>query len=83
MCVSEGPDRDLENDEVTLRAVAAYEAAEGGAPTAAKLHAAVAQAAAETGHVARRTDWSARPVHCRRVVVTEKPASRVAIIDIG
>ncbi len=82
VCMSAGPAPDPELAEVTARAVAAYEAGGGGPLTTAKMHAAVAQARAETGYERRRIDWSKRPVHCRPVAVTGESTSRVAVIDI-
>ncbi|MBA3546657.1 MAG: hypothetical protein H0T76_09255 [Nannocystis sp.] len=81
--MSAGPAPDPEEAEVVARAAAIYEAGGDGPPTATKLHAAVAQARAETGHKGRQIDWSTRPVHCRPVEVTGESASRVAVIDMS
>jgi hypothetical protein len=63
------------------KAEAAFEADGGGKLSAEKIEAAAAKAKAETGYTPQKTDWSARPVRCKTVVVTADAASRVVVVE--
>lgn len=81
VCVSIGPPLDPKTEELLARAEAIYEEETGGPLSPEKLHAALARAKSETGHTPEPIAWSERPVRCRRVDVTARPASRIAVLE--